>query len=209
MKMHGQGYDGGSLMEGKFKDIQAQISADYPLALYVHCACHVLNLALTTASNLPSVRWSMRTIQDIITFYKGGQKHAAALKNAVLVLFPSYSKITLVSLCTTRWVERHDADRFVELFPAILQTLDTLEQVSDPDTSGKADILCRRAKEFEFVVNMLIIKFVAALMLTLSTNLQKVIKNLVTVCDLIQDDTRLLESIFADKIKYSVCRNLC
>jgi len=39
--------------------------------------CHVLNLALTTTNNLPSVRRSMRTIQDIITFYKG-QKRAAA-----------------------------------------------------------------------------------------------------------------------------------
>jgi len=60
-KMRGQGYDGASLMAGKFKGVQAQISANYP-ALYVHCACHVLNLALTTASNLPSVRRSMRTI---------------------------------------------------------------------------------------------------------------------------------------------------
>jgi len=69
------------------------------------------------------------------------------LKNAVLVLFPSYSKTTLVSLCTARWVERYEAVvRFVELFPAILQALDTLEQVSDPDTSDKADILRRRAK---------------------------------------------------------------
>ena len=46
---------------------------------------------------------------------------------------------------------------------------------------------------------MLIIKFVAAAMLTLSTNLQKLPNNLVTVCDLIQDDARLLESILADK----------
>jgi len=33
-----------------------------------------------------------------------------------------------------------------KLFPAILQALDTLEQVSDPDTSDKADFLSRRAK---------------------------------------------------------------
>jgi len=79
-KMRSQGHDGASSMAGKFKGVQAQISADYPLALYVHCACHVLNLALTTASNLPSVRWSMRTIQDIVTFYKGGQKRAAKKK---------------------------------------------------------------------------------------------------------------------------------
>ena len=116
------------------------------------------------------------------------------------MLFPSYSKTTLVSLCTTRWVERHDAVvRFVELFPAILQALDTLEQVSDPDTSNKADILRRRVKECEFVVNTLIIKFVAAAMLTLKTNLEKVTNNSVTVCDLVQDDTRLLEAFLLIK----------
>ena len=45
-RMRGQGYDGAASMSGKFNGAQAKISAMYPLAVYVHCACHCLNLAL-------------------------------------------------------------------------------------------------------------------------------------------------------------------
>ena len=79
---------------------------------------------------------------------------AAVLKSTVIVPLPGYSKAALVSLCMMRCVERHNAVvRFVQFFPAIIQALDTLEQVNDPDTYEKADILRRRKKEIESVVS--------------------------------------------------------
>ena len=44
--MKGQGYDGASNISGKSQGVQARISADYPQAVYMHCACHVLKLVL-------------------------------------------------------------------------------------------------------------------------------------------------------------------
>jgi len=41
--------------------------------------------------------------------------------------------------------------RFVEVCPAILHTLDILEQSNDAETSDKPDLLSQKSKEFEFV----------------------------------------------------------
>jgi hypothetical protein len=52
----GQGYDGASSMSGKYKGVQATARANYPIAIYVHCAAYTLNLAVTKASNIQPIR---------------------------------------------------------------------------------------------------------------------------------------------------------
>ena len=45
-KMRGQAYDGAGSMSGKTKGEAALISKEYPLAIYLHCDSHCLNLAV-------------------------------------------------------------------------------------------------------------------------------------------------------------------
>lgn len=52
--LRGQGYDGAGNMAGKTKGAAALITADYPLALYLHCASHCLNLAIVKSTNITS-----------------------------------------------------------------------------------------------------------------------------------------------------------
>jgi len=40
----GQGYDGASAMSGYLHGAQEYIKKDFPVALYVHCSAHSLNL---------------------------------------------------------------------------------------------------------------------------------------------------------------------
>ena len=47
--MRGQGYDGAENMAGKNKGTAALIQEQYPLAVYTHCASHVLNLCIMEA----------------------------------------------------------------------------------------------------------------------------------------------------------------
>ena len=42
----GQAYDGASNMSRRLSGVQARISAQYPKAIYIHCFCHSLNLAV-------------------------------------------------------------------------------------------------------------------------------------------------------------------
>ena len=52
----GQGYDGASAMSGAFNGAHAVICSEYPLATYVHCSNHVLNLCLSHGSSEQAVR---------------------------------------------------------------------------------------------------------------------------------------------------------
>lgn len=54
--IYGQGYDGAANMSGKFKGVQTIIRNTYPKALYVHCAAHTLNLAMSSSCEHQSVR---------------------------------------------------------------------------------------------------------------------------------------------------------
>ena len=42
--LRGQTYDGASNMSGKYRGCQAIIHAEQPLALFVHCGAHCVNL---------------------------------------------------------------------------------------------------------------------------------------------------------------------
>ena len=58
--LRGQGYDGGGNMAGTVKWAAALITAEYPLALYLHCASHCLNLAIVKSTTITSVRNMMQ-----------------------------------------------------------------------------------------------------------------------------------------------------
>jgi hypothetical protein len=56
----GQGHDGASAMKGHRGDCAALISKDYPLAIYVHCANHSVDLVLPDACKVDSITPSER-----------------------------------------------------------------------------------------------------------------------------------------------------
>jgi len=47
----GQGYDGASNISGKVQRVKSYIQAKHPKAIYVHCAAHSLNLAVSIKAN--------------------------------------------------------------------------------------------------------------------------------------------------------------
>ncbi|GBM46638.1 Zinc finger MYM-type protein 1 [Araneus ventricosus] len=73
-KMRGQGYDGASTMRGRFRGVQASIKEKLPLALYTHCSSHSLNLCLSDASNIPSIRNCMGVIKEVCRFFHTSAK---------------------------------------------------------------------------------------------------------------------------------------
>ncbi|KAJ8896481.1 hypothetical protein PR048_001825 [Dryococelus australis] len=53
---HGQAYDRGSNMSGKFKGVQEHIEKGQPLAIYSHCENHRPNLTISKACSVASIR---------------------------------------------------------------------------------------------------------------------------------------------------------
>lgn len=89
--IRGQGYDGASAMRGNFNGVQAIVKQTYPLALYLHCSSHSLNLCISDACNLKSIRNATGTLQAINAFLKT-PKRQSVLESAIDKCIPDTKK---------------------------------------------------------------------------------------------------------------------
>ena len=64
-KLRGQAYDGAGNVAGTVKGTAAIITRQFPLALYLHCASHCLNLAVVKSLQITSVRNKMGVIERV------------------------------------------------------------------------------------------------------------------------------------------------
>ena len=129
--MRGQGYGGASNMSGKYRGVQARVKELCPLAMYTHCCNHVLNLVISTSSQLPVIRNAMATISDVCVFLPRSAQRVPIFQDNVEteVSGSAFSRQKLKPICATRWVERHDSIIiFVTLLPAVVSTLEELQQ---------------------------------------------------------------------------------
>ena len=168
-----QGYDGASNMSGKFSGVQARVKELYPLALYTHCCSHVLNLVISSASELRVISNALSTIGEVCTFLTRSAHQVQALREHIEEETPNANHQRLKLLCPTRWVERHDSTIiFLELFPAIAKTLeDHQDDVSQ--VSAKATTILNSIAKINFLVACCAIEKFSGLLLPLSKLLQK------------------------------------
>lgn len=170
--MVGQGYDGASAMSGVFNGVQAHVREKCKCALYVHCASHSLNLAISDACSVPQVRNCMGTIAKICNFFKS-PKRQNILKEKIEKSNNETKKQKLKQLCATRWIERHDSVlTFLELQEATLDALTDIQSWRDKDVSAEAYALIKSIQSTEFQVALKITAKVFAISLPLSKFLQ-------------------------------------
>lgn len=177
--LRGQGYDGAATMSGAFQGTQALIAAKHPAALYVHCASHSLNLALTSASTVPGIRNCFGTIEKLWCFFNT-PKRANILNIHIDDLAPQSRKQKLKQLCPTRWVERHDSVIvMLELLIPVAAALEEISEWEDTETASKASILLNAIKESTFLVALLCSEQLLSFTLKLSKMLQSIESDLV------------------------------
>ena len=102
--LRGQAYDGAGNMAGS---VNGTARAQYPLATYLHCASHCLNLAVVKSLGITSVRNMMGVIGRVYQFFAAHPKRQRALEEAIF----SSTAQKLKDMCRTRWVQRIDAFR--------------------------------------------------------------------------------------------------
>ena len=120
-KLRGQAYDGAGNMADKAKGAAANISSEYPLALYLHCTSHSLNLAVVKSLEVQSVRNMIGVINKVSWFFQAHPKRQQKLEETIDATALTTSVHKLKDLCHTRWVERIDAvQRFKDLFCSIV-----------------------------------------------------------------------------------------
>lgn len=142
--LYDQGYDGASNMAGRFKRVQTIVRSKYPNAIYVHCAAHSLNLAVSTASGIKPIRYCLEVIEKgVLINTIENSNNAPQVKQ-------------LKRLCPTRWIQRYDSvNDFSELFSFVLNALDI---ISDWKESTYAEMLQRALKDSEFLISLNVIK---------------------------------------------------
>lgn len=187
--LRGQGYDGCAAMKGHLNGVQTRISEIYPKALYTHCASHSLNLALSDSCSIQPITNCFGTVKEVLAFFSRSAKRVAALQNTID--HPELSgiyKSKLISLCETRWVERHDSIlQFTEMLLPIVTTLEIIEDSSDGESSSKSYILQTAMKETGFLVSLFIAESILAITLPLSKALQETEIDLSTCYDMVQN----------------------
>ena len=122
----GQAYDGASNMCGRLSGVQARISFQYPKAIYIHCFCHSLNLAVQDASHyIPLISSTLDVIQELSNLIHFSPKRKALLEQMRHDFGMESS--SLRPLCPTRWTVKHKAFESVQRnYEPLLQMLDTI-----------------------------------------------------------------------------------
>ncbi|XP_039306752.1 zinc finger MYM-type protein 1-like [Solenopsis invicta] len=119
----GQSYDNAANMSGAYSGLQMRIKELNPLAEYVPCAAHSLNLVGTCAASCCTEATNFfGVLQELFNFFSASTHRWEILQSYMK------AKLTLKRLSTTRWSARDDACRSLnESWLEIIEALSFIE----------------------------------------------------------------------------------
>ena len=69
--LSGQAYDGSFNMSGRISGVKARINSEYPKAVFIHCVCHSLNLAVQdSCKGISYLGSALHVIQELSNLIK-------------------------------------------------------------------------------------------------------------------------------------------
>ena len=167
--IRGQGYDGAANMASNRVGEQKRIKEISPLATYVHCSGHCLNLVITKCCSIPDVRNVIDRLQHCCRFFLNSPKHSGLLELIVTAKVQnSVKRKPLLDLCKTRWAERHSA--YQHFYQAFIYTVEALEVIGykrhldkygdvysdwDPANRTEAQQLVASITAFTFIIGFM------------------------------------------------------
>ena len=98
----GQAYDGASTMSGCIAGVSTLIKQKAPVAIYVHCWAHKLNLALVAASQRDRAVFAFFDLLEALYMFISGTVPHAVFGKMQQLLSPSAPR-ELKKLSDTRW----------------------------------------------------------------------------------------------------------
>lgn len=133
-KVVGQGYNGAAVFAGEHNGVQKRMRTRAAHTIYIHCACHRLQLASMQAANsVPEVKKMFGTMGNIWKLFFYSPKKAESLKEVQSVL--KLPELKIVKPSDTRWLSHERCVRAIyRELPALFITLQQLYE-----TSGDAE----------------------------------------------------------------------
>lgn len=150
LNCRGQSYDNASNMAGRYSGLQARIKDVSPLAEYVPCAAHSLNLVgINAVQCCNQVISFFGIVQNIYNFFSSSTQRWNSLQEK---LKTNNQKLTLKPLSSTRWSAEADATKVLRKgYVIIRQTLlDISENENIASTARhEARSLCSKMNKLE------------------------------------------------------------
>ena len=127
-KVVGMGFDGASTFSGKKTGVQTRIKKFAPHALFVHCLCHLLQLACVQIANSTNgIKYVYVTLTALWKFFHYSPKRAESLKMVQQVLHLPELRIATPS--DTRWLAHQRCVKAVKAsYGAIVTALNDIHQ---------------------------------------------------------------------------------
>ena len=156
----GQGYDSAGIIAGKYQGAAALFQRQYPLATYVHCALHWLNLCIVSSCQILLVQRMMDKVKAVADFFNNSPKRQQLLEKHIDNLLQGQRHRKLTDVCRTRWISCINAQvRFQQMFEPIKVTLEEIENNAEGHwnydcISIAADLLF--AFDFKFIMSLVI-----------------------------------------------------
>jgi hypothetical protein len=152
----------------------ARILADAKNAQYHHCAMHRLNLCAAQAVKTVEIEHVQVIIKEAVSFFTSSAKRTELLKSCIAEEDDSrISKTQLLSLCTTRFVERHTAVQcFRNVMKYVMKALYLITEWQSPEARSKATTLNNSICQSSVIVSLVILEEVSSIMLPITRMLQ-------------------------------------
>lgn len=158
-----QSYDNAANMSGQYMGVQSRIKAVNPLAEYVPCSAHSLNLVGNTAASCCTNAISFFGIVQKLYNFLSSSTHRWKVFNQTLrseteAAEASHTTVKLLvakTLCETRWSARHDAVKALKVnYVGVINTLIALrnDEKQNKDTHSEADNLIKKLSQAENVL---------------------------------------------------------
>ena len=136
------GFDGVATFSGDKTGVQRRLKELSPHALFVHCRCHVLQLASLQAANAtPGIKQVYTTLMMLWKFLHYSPKCAASLKEIQKVLH--LPELKIVKPSETRWLAHKRCVKPVKAsYSSIVLALENIYETShEPEALGLSKAL--------------------------------------------------------------------
>ena len=141
----GMGFDGAATFSGKRSGVQARMKKLAPHALFVHCHCHMLQLACVQAANsTPGIKHVYTTLTALWKFFHYSPKRTESLKEVQRVL--DVPELKVIKPSDTRWLAHERCVKGVKAnYAAIVTALDNIHECThEPEALGLSKALSKK-----------------------------------------------------------------
>ena len=165
----GLGFDGAATFSGKKTGVQARLKKHAPHAVFVHCHCHMLQLACVQAANsTPGIKHVYTTLTTLWKYFHYSPKRAESLKEIQKVL--ELPELKVIKPSDTRWLSYQMCVKAVKAnYNALMLTLsNNYQYFHESEALGLHKIL----SQFSTIASIYLLDYVLPITAKLSKTLQ-------------------------------------